>query len=95
MFEINSLIAPFWHDVDVSRFGTVFYRVSFSNDTLSQANDLVELLFPSVFFDAELVIVVTWYQVAEGNSIGNEVSILENAAHACSIGWASKCGSYR
>lgn len=73
--DISSLIAPFWQDVDVSRFGTVYYRVSFSNDTLSRADDLVELLFPSVFFNAEQAVIVTWFQVAEGNSVGNEVSM--------------------
>lgn len=73
-FSFPSLMVPFWNDADFIRFGILFHRVATDLNTLQRASNLTNSLFPNAGFEAEQVVVVTWYQVARRDfSGGNEV----------------------
>ena len=70
------LIAPFWDDVDITQFGTIFYRQT-SNTTLRQrARDELQNLFPSAGnFTPTILLIATWDRVA-GFIQGSQVCIV-------------------
>ena len=97
-FPLNNLIplvAPFWDDVDIRRFGNIFYR-EISNVTLLQrAPDQLQELFPSfgnLKFTPTTLFIVTWDRVAEfggGSQVSAYMTIccywcsLDGGLHAC------------
>ena len=75
----KTIIAPFWADVDTSRGGTVWYRVSKNPSDLRRANQEVRISFQEcVDFESKWVLVSTWDNVAyygRGSKFQNLVSI--------------------
>ena len=76
-FPLNDfvpLIAPFWYDVLLRKFGNRFYRQT-SNDTLLQrARDQLQELFPSTGnFTPTTLFIATWDRVTESGG-GTRVS---------------------
>ena len=71
----RSLIAPFWDDVDIRRFGNIYYRLTFNTTLLERARDQLQELFPPAgnFTPAQLFI-ATWDRVAEFGQNGSQVS---------------------
>ena len=64
-FPISSppLVAPFWRDVDITRGGSVYYRIiSGSNELLQGINLAIRSSFGTTF-SASYVLVVTWVNV--------------------------------
>ena len=63
----GTLIAPYWDDVDIRRFGAIFYRFSTSSSLLQRVRDRIEAAnFGSVnSFSPTLLFIVTWDRVAE------------------------------
>ena len=60
------LIAPFWDDVNIGRFGNIFFRMT-SNVTLLQRarNQLQELFLSSGNFTPTMLFIATWDRVAQ------------------------------
>ena len=69
MFPLSaniSLIAPFWDDVDITRFGSIFYRETSNATLLQRARDQLQGLFPSSGnFTPTTLFIATWDRVAE------------------------------
>ena len=69
MFPLSaniSLIAPFWSDVDIARFGNIFYRETSNTTLLQRAQDQLQGLFPSSHnFTPTTLFIATWERVAE------------------------------
>ena len=69
MFPLSaniSLIAPFWDDVDITRFGNIFYRETSNATLLQRAQDQLQGLFPSSGnFTPTTLFIATWDRVAE------------------------------
>ena len=60
------LIAPFWDDVDITRFGNIFYRVTNNTTLLQRARDQLQELFPSSGnFTPTTLFIATWDRVAQ------------------------------
>ena len=78
------LIAPFWSDIDVNRFGSVFYRLTTNSSSadLEQAIELTGSIFPGFESNLTSVLVATWYRVAE-TDIGSQVCTYACMQHAC------------
>ena len=61
-----SLIAPFWDDVDITRFGSIFWRETSNATLLQRAQDQLQRLFPSSGnFTPTTLFIATWDRVAE------------------------------
>ena len=59
------LIAPFWDDVDIRRFGNIFYRETSNATLLQRARDQLQELFPSSGnFTPTTLFIATWDRVA-------------------------------
>ena len=62
----SPLIAPFWDDVNINRFGNIFYRQSFDDTLLQRARDQIRESFSSSGnFTPTVLLIATWDQVAE------------------------------
>ena len=76
-FPLNNsipLIAPFWDDVDIRRFGNIFYRETSNTTLLQRARDQLQELFPSSGnFTPTTLFIATWDRVAQLGG-GSEVS---------------------
>ena len=60
------LIAPFWIDIDITRFGNIYYRITSNATLLQRAHDLLQELFPfSGNFTPITLFIATWDRVAE------------------------------
>ena len=60
------LIAPFWIDIDITRFGNIYYRITSNATLLQRARDQLQELFrPSAIFIPSTLFIATWDQVAE------------------------------
>ena len=60
------LIAPFWGDVNIRRFGNIFYRETSNATLLQRARDQLQGLFPSsANFIPSTLFIATWERVAE------------------------------
>ena len=67
------LIAPYWEDVDIRRFGTIFYRQTSSPILLQRARNELQELFPSSGnFNPTRLVIATWDRVA-GFGLGSLV----------------------
>ena len=68
------LIAPFWDDVDIRRFGTIFYRQTSNVTLLQRARHQLQELFPSSGnFTPTTLFIATWDRVAQFRG-GSQVS---------------------
>ena len=68
------LIAPFWDDVDITRFGNIFYRQTNDTTLLQRARDQLQELFPSSGnFTPTTLFIATWDRVAQFEG-GSQVS---------------------
>ena len=66
LFTFSSLIAPFWSNVDLNRFGVIFHRIANDSNSLKRAENLTATLFPGTEVGGVTgVTVITWYRVAE------------------------------
>ena len=63
----GALIAPYWDDVDITRFGDIFYRLTTDSTLLQRVRDQIEVAnFGSVAsFSPTLLFIATWDSVAE------------------------------
>ena len=69
----SPLIAPFWDDVDIRQFGTIFYRQTSSPTLLQRARNEIQELFPSSGnFSPTRLVIATWDRVA-GFGLGSQV----------------------
>ena len=69
------LMAPFWNNVDIRRFGNIFYRQTSNTTLLKRARDQLQELFPSSGnFTPTTLFIVTWDRVAESGG-GSQVFI--------------------
>ena len=61
------LVAPFWADVDITRFGKIFYRQTDDPVSLQHAADLLRELFltPHSIFYPTILFIATWDRVAQ------------------------------
>ena len=64
---MGALIAPYWDDVDIKKFGGIFYRLTTSSTLLQRVRDqIVAANFGSTnSFSPTLLFIVTWDRVAE------------------------------
>ena len=63
------LIAPFWDDIDITKGGSIYYRLDNTSSTADQVQLDVYNQFPDVdFFYPSLVFVATWDRVAAFSS---------------------------
>ena len=68
------LIAPFWDDIDITRFGNIFYRQTNDTTLLQRARDQLQELFPSSGnFTPTTLFIATWDRVAQFEG-GSQVS---------------------
>ena len=66
LFTFSTLIAPFWSNVDLNRFGVIFHRIANDSNSLKRAENLTAMLFPGTEVgEVTGVTVITWYRVAE------------------------------
>ena len=76
-FPLNDfipLIAPFWDDINIERFGNIFYRQTSNITLLQRARDQLQELFPSSGnFTPTTLFIATWDRVAEFEG-GSQVS---------------------
>ena len=69
----SPLIAPFWDDVNINRFGNIFYRQTSSATLLQRVRNELQELFPSSGnFNPTRLLIATWDRVAEFGS-GSQV----------------------
>ena len=60
------LIALFWDDVDITRFGNIFYRQTNNTTLLQRARNQLQELFPSSGnFTPTTLFIATWDRVAQ------------------------------
>lgn len=62
--ENDKLIAIFWTDIDTTKIGNVYYRISLDDNTLQDGTALILSSFPNIkYFLASWMMVVTWEKV--------------------------------
>ena len=60
------VIAPFWDDIDITRFGSISYRQTNDTTLLQRARDQLQELFPSSGnFTPTTLFIATWDRVAQ------------------------------
>ena len=75
LLAARTLIAPFWDDVDITRFGNIYYRLTSNTTLLERARDQLQELFPPAGnFTPTQLFIATWDRVAEFNQSGSQVS---------------------
>ena len=81
-FPINSypLIASFWDDVNIKKFGSIFYRETTNKTSLQMVQDKLMLLPLAENFSSTILFLVTWDGVAKYDG-GKEVRHLTNDLH--------------
>ena len=89
-FPLNNLlplIAPFWDDVDIRRFGNVFYRKTSNVTLLQRARVQLQELFPSSGnFTPTTLFIATWDSVAQLGG-GPRVSTYKTVCLLPLCGW--------
>ena len=100
-FPLNliPLIAPFWDDVDIRRFGNIFYRVTSDVILLQRARDQLLELFPSSGnFTPTTLFIATWDRVAQFRG-GSQVSaymtiflLVTKTSHCNKTAWRPRLG---
>ena len=72
--DFYQTIIPFLGDVEIRRFGTIFYRQTSNVTLLQRARDQLQELFPSSGnFTPTTLFIATWDRVAQRGG-GSEVS---------------------
>lgn len=72
----DKLIAIFWTDIDTTRLGNIYYRISLDNNTLQDGTALILSSFPNIkYFSASWMMVVTWEKVVVFNCAATESNI--------------------
>lgn len=62
--ESHKLIAIFWTDIDTSKVGNIYYRITLDANTLQDGTALILSSFPNIkYFSASWMMVVTWEKV--------------------------------
>ena len=78
----TSRIAPFLDDVDIRRFGRVFYRETSNATLLQRARDQLQELFPSSGnFTPTTLFIATWDRVAQYGGGPQVCSYICNCLH--------------
>ncbi|XP_041672056.1 alpha-tectorin-like [Cheilinus undulatus] len=78
LFPLNGtrdIIAPFWTDFDNRQTGLVFYNQYTSGDVLQQATKDINDYYPGLNFNASLVFVATWYEMAYYPTTGTKTTV--------------------
>ncbi|XP_060884474.1 alpha-tectorin-like [Labrus mixtus] len=75
MHGTRDIIAPFWTDFDNRKTGWVYYNQYTSGSVLNQANEDINNYFPGLNFNASLVFVATWYEMAYYSNTGTETTV--------------------
>ena len=90
MFPLSLLnpirvIAPFWDDVDIRRFGNIFYRVTSNTTLLQRVRDQLQELFPfSGNFTPTTLFIATWDRVAQFG-VGSQVPHSRKCLHGAML----------
>ena len=95
------LIAPFWDDVDIRRFGNIFFRET-SNTTLLQraCNQLQELFSSSDNFTPTTLFIATWDRVpsfamrSQVSAYMTALLLVSIPTHCNNAAWRSKGNWY-
>ena len=101
LFNSIPLIAPFWDDVDITRFGNLLYRETSNTTLLQRAHDQLQELFASYSsFTPTTLFIATWDRVAQFY-VGSQVSaymttllLVTIPTHCSNTAWKSG-GVYR
>ena len=74
------MIAPYWDDIDITRFGNILYRLTTSASLLQRVCDLIKAAnFGSAStFSPTLLFIVTWDRVAEYNFFAGAEEVRSN-----------------
>ena len=83
------LIAPFWDNVDIERFGNISYRETSDFTLLQKANAQLQELFPSAgSFTSTTLFIATWDRVAEfeGGSAESKEGSAESKEGSAELG---------
>ncbi|XP_034563734.1 alpha-tectorin-like [Notolabrus celidotus] len=75
MFGSRDFIAPFWTDFDNRQTGWVYYNQYTNGSVLHQATQDINDYFPSLNFNATLVLVATWYEMAYYFNTGTKTTV--------------------
>ena len=59
----ESLIAPFWADVDTNGIGNIFFWNTTQQILLNNASKIINDAFSGSHFDPQYLIIVTWLEV--------------------------------
>ena len=83
------LIAPFWNDIDITRFGNIFFRKTSNVTLLQRAHDQLQELFPSSGnFTPTILFIATWDRVAEfGGGAQVRICIHVTITALCDTTW--------
>ncbi|XP_059181102.1 alpha-tectorin-like [Centropristis striata] len=71
----RDFIAPFWVDLDNTVNGGVYYNQYTSGSVIQQATQDIRDYFPSINFNANLVFIATWYEVAYYPNSGTRTTV--------------------
>ena len=68
------VIAPFWDDVDITRFGNIYYRRVTAGTEFLKLQEIVAITFNTTGFEIRELFVATYHKVAEFSGEYAEVS---------------------
>ncbi len=70
----DTVIAPFWADIDITDSGQIFFRFTDNSSLLSSVQDRVFSAF-GIQYLPSLLFIATWNRVAEFGGSSSEVSM--------------------
>ena len=73
--KLNTQIAPYWADVDITGTGNIGYRETRNPDLLQRANNDIRRAFSTIRFSSEYLFIATWDHVGYYSSRTDKVNI--------------------
>lgn len=70
-----ALIAPFWGDVDIVFFGSIYYRISINGTEFLKLQEIITTIFGVTRFETGELVVATYHRVASIYGGPEEVSL--------------------
>ena len=68
------VVAPFWDDVDITRFGNIYYRRVTAGTEFLKLQEIITITFNTTGFEIRELFVATYHKVAEFSGEYAEVS---------------------
>jgi len=68
------VIAPFWHDVDIRMFGSIYYRLSPNDTDISKLQNILTAAFSLMNSEIQQILVATYDRIALFGDSNNRVS---------------------